>query len=97
VTSVLVKPVSVWPRTRRLRVAGNAATVIWCVGIVAFLILAATRASEELVSAVGVIASGFFTLGFILKSLAHRLEWRAIAVADAARRELVSSTSRRRF
>jgi hypothetical protein len=86
----------VWPRARKLRRAGNAATVVWGVGVVAFVVLAASRATEELASAVGVLASSSFALGFLFKSLAHRLEWRAMELADAARREVISSTTRRR-
>jgi hypothetical protein len=89
-------PDPVWIFTRRLRIAGRAASVVWGIAVLGFLVCVTVRASTELQSALGVVASAFLAIGYALQAYANRIEQRAVDFADAQRRELISSTTRRR-
>jgi hypothetical protein len=92
----IAAPAPTWPRARKLRLAARATLVLWGLAVAAFIVLAGIRIGEELLSALGVIASALFATGFLLQSLANRAEWRAIAAVTAQENSLLSSTTRKR-
>jgi hypothetical protein len=88
-------PIDGFTRARYLRNASHVTTGLWVLGWIAFGILVAIRAANDLISAVAVLICVFFATSFGLQVAARRVAWREIN-AVVARDDLVASRSRGR-
>jgi hypothetical protein len=80
-----------WPRARRLRLTARVAMALWIGIVIAFVILVGVRASDRVLSGLGVLASVFFATSFLAQAAAYKREWREMTLL-AARHDLVAAT-----